>query len=374
MSIPVGPLGFRPAGPIYLLTSLTLSSLNFIDDEHLLFTFHHPQLLRRLPGDPQGEEDQVIEALTLGLPSGKVLARALWRMHDRYQYLWPLGQGKFLIRQRNTFSITDSSLQLQRFLVSPSQIVATELSPDGRSLVIESEVVTHTGKPRPSLQDESGQTSESRATQLILFDIKSKAVIASQPIPEPIELPVTGNGYLGAEAEGDHQFKITYHPFHGDPVVLGMVNSTCDPGEKFLNDRVFVIESCGPDSPDILLDAWAVDGSKLWRGRRDSHAVWPRFAFSENGSRYAVGLLRISRSLDENTSLSEDDVKEQIVQVIDSGTGSVLLTTTASPIQSAGQNFALSPDGKRLAVLSDGEIKIFDLPAGTGGSGPPRPR
>lgn len=370
MSIPVGPLGYRPAGPIYLLSSLTLSTLDFIDDDHILFTFHHPQLLRRLPGDPQGEEDQIIQAVTIGLPSGKAQASALWRMHDRYQYLWPLGQGKFLIRERNTFSVTDSSLQLRRFIVSPSQVVATELSPDGRLLVIESELITHTDKPRPSLQDDSGETSESRATQLTLFDMNSRSVIASQKIPEPIELPVTGKGYLGVEPEGARQFKITYHPFHGDPAELGIVNSTCNPGEKFLNERVFVIESCGPDSPDILLDAWAVDGRKLWRGRRDSHAVWPRFAFSENGSRYAVGLLRISRSLDENTSLSEEDVKEQIVQVIDSDTGSVLLTTTASPIQSAGQNFALSPDGKLLAVLADGDIKIFDVPAATPGSRP----
>jgi hypothetical protein len=34
----------------------------------------------------------------------------------------------------------------------------------------------------------------------------------------------------------------------------------------------------------------------------------------------------------------------------------------ASPVLSAGQNFALSADGRRFAILRNGAIEVYDLP------------
>src|SRR5277367_6461559 len=45
--IPVGPLGYRPPGPLYKLSGKAFTSLDFIDAHHLLFTFHQPRLMRR---------------------------------------------------------------------------------------------------------------------------------------------------------------------------------------------------------------------------------------------------------------------------------------------------------------------------------------
>ena len=39
------------------------------------------------------------------------------------------------------------------------------------------------------------------------------------------------------------------------------------------------------------------------------------------------------------------------------------MSTAASPVLTAGQNFALSDDGERLAVLHDGAIEIYKVPA-----------
>ena len=38
------------------------------------------------------------------------------------------------------------------------------------------------------------------------------------------------------------------------------------------------------------------------------------------------------------------------------------LTQYATPVLSAGQNYALSPDGDRFAVLRDNAIEIYNLP------------
>jgi len=51
-TIPVGPLGFVPPNPTYLSHRFSFTSLDFIDKDHLLFTFHVNTLLPRIPGDP----------------------------------------------------------------------------------------------------------------------------------------------------------------------------------------------------------------------------------------------------------------------------------------------------------------------------------
>src|SRR6202030_3877125 len=112
----VGPLGYRPPGPLYMLSGKAFSSLDFIDAHHLLFTFHLPRLMRREGNPGRSDNDQIIQALTLALPGGAVLASAEWRMHDRSRYLWPLADGRFLVRQRNTYLLTDASLKLQPYI------------------------------------------------------------------------------------------------------------------------------------------------------------------------------------------------------------------------------------------------------------------
>jgi len=106
----VGPLGYRPPGPLYMLSGKAFTSLDFIDAHHLLFTFHQSRLMRREENPGRNDNDQIIQAVTLSLPAGNVEASAEWRMHDRSRYLWNLGGGKFLVRQRNSYLVTDASL------------------------------------------------------------------------------------------------------------------------------------------------------------------------------------------------------------------------------------------------------------------------
>jgi hypothetical protein len=363
--ISVGPLGYGPPGPLYMLSGRAFSSLDFVDADHLLFTFRQPRLLRR---DGQGEADdgQMIRAVVIDLPGGSVSASAEWRMRDRSRYLWPLGDGKFLIRQRNTYSLTDASLTLQPYVKVSTQVLDTEVSPDGRILVIEHQYERHTPDQHAKLAAQAveyGEPPPAEDTQITLLNVASREVLAALHTESPIHVPITSTGYVGVVRDKGDDFLVRFIPFQGQELPLGKVASTCIPHENFLNQKALVIESCGPKSPDILLDAWSTDGKKLWSGHREGHLVWPTFAFSRTGSRFAVSLLHVSHIIDTADSLIDEDVREQVVQVFDSETGALLLETTASPVLTAGQNFALSDDGERLAVLRDGAIEIDKVPS-----------
>ncbi len=84
-TIPVEPLGFFAPGAIYQGQRESLVSLDFLDEDHLLFTFHAPGLIRREDNPAAGNERQ-IRAVVLELPTGTVNAEALWTVHDRGRY------------------------------------------------------------------------------------------------------------------------------------------------------------------------------------------------------------------------------------------------------------------------------------------------
>jgi hypothetical protein len=194
--------------------------------------------------------------------------------------------------------------------------------------------------------------------------IDSREVLAALRTETPIHLPITSTGYVGVAQDKDQdQYLIRFTPFQGQSVVLGKVASTCTPHENFLNRNAVMIESCGPKSQEVFLDAWTTDGKKLWNGRREGHLVWPTFAYARSGDRFAVSLLHVNHLIDLADSLNDEDVREQVIQVFDSATGALLMSTAASPVLTAGQNFALSDDGEHLAVLHDGAIEIFKVPA-----------
>ena len=365
--IPVAPLGYKPPGSLYMLSARVFSSLDFIDAHHLLFTFREPRLLQREDNPGRFDNDQTIHALVLSVPDGTVTASAEWRLHDKSRYLWPLGYGKFLLRRRDSYALTDAQLTLRPYIEVATPVYDTEVSPDGQVLVIEHELEKHTTEEHGKLNAQAkkfGDAPPAEDIQITLMNTGSREVLGALHAELPIQIPVTSKGYAIVErGKGDNEFEVRFVPFTGKPVVLGKVASTCTPHENFLNATALVIESCGPKSTDAFLDVWTTEGKKLWRAQRDGHLVWPKLTYSRTGERFAVGLLRVAHPIDLVDSLNEEDVREQVIQVYDAASGSVLLTTNASPILTGGQNFALSEDGGQLAVLREGAIEIYDVPS-----------
>lgn len=71
-SIPLDPLGFTSPGAIYLGARNSLASLDFLDEDHLLFTFRVPGLLHRDTSNGEESDERQIRAIVLTLPLGAV--------------------------------------------------------------------------------------------------------------------------------------------------------------------------------------------------------------------------------------------------------------------------------------------------------------
>jgi hypothetical protein len=359
LRIEVAPLGYIPPGAFYLTYRLSSATLHFIDDDHLLFTFRIGGLLRRMPSDRDGDDDQQIRAMVLDAHTGQVIRQTEWRMHDREQYLWPFPDGKFVVRVRDTLFLTDDSLTLTPYLAFDSPLREIQVSPDRRMMVLERDDPSRRG---PSLtQGDVPPPRNPVKVEVVTAGTHTATVI--REAESAVSVPIMGDGILDVlEGGPTGTYAVRDVPFTGQPRVLADVKSNCQPSVQPVSARVALIVGCYLDADDRPVDAISIDGRELWRDRWANKYIWGWFTFAENGSRFAYESVQVTHSISAFDALDQDDIAAQFVGVYDTESGKLVLVRDTSPILSAGQNVALSPDGMHFAVLRNAAIELYDLP------------
>jgi hypothetical protein len=374
-SIPVGPLGFSGPGPLYLGERNALASLNFIGEDKLLFTFRVPGLIRRTskPGEDQDSDVRRIRALVLNISTGAVEAEALWTVHDRTRYLWMLNNGHFLLRDKESLSEGDAHLDLKPLLQFPGRLLRIGLDPSEQYIVSNSiEPAEPAAKPgyvgSPASASATITTDEQQPEPhapdfvvRILRRDSGKVMLVSRT-RAMVHLPINSEGYLENLRGREDEWVLNLNFFSGGTHGVGSVNSTCAPNNEFISEKIVLATGCD-SSGAIKLVAMNTDGRILWDDLNPVTSVWPVYFHSGNGLRVVQETLAVSHAVGPYSPLAEDDIKGQLVRVLNTATGEIAFESPASPILDIGGNAAISPTGRRAAVINAGAIQIFDLPA-----------
>lgn len=387
VSIPVAPLGFGPPAPFYLGSRVAQVSLNFLDEETLLFTFRVPGLISRehQASDPGSNEEPSVDAnhderhiraVVLSLPSGKITAESLWRLHDLSPYLRVLNDGRFLLRDRNTVQIGDSGLHLSPYLRFPGRITSIAVDPSEQLLIANS-------VEPPSPADEASRTTiastDPTASHIALDNPKPSTQTQAQPLLRilkldtrsvmlfshtagNVRLPIDGEGYYEAARGSGDKWVIMYDDFHGSAVPILPVDSTCSPALEVVAHSTVLASGCNAQGGRSLV-MMTRDKRRLWQTSTSPTQVWPVLTESANGQRLARATLEVAHPVSPGYPLDNTDIHGQLVQIYDTSTGKQVLAIPATPILDGGGNFALSPSGKRFVVLNAGDLQVYDLDA-----------
>ena len=395
-SIPLAPLGFTAPSTNYLGTRNTFVSLDFLDEDRLLFTFRVPGLIHRDLKTGEESSERQIRAVVLKLPQGTVEADALWTVHDRVRYLWPLKNGQFLLRDRNNLLEGDATLVLKPFLDFPGALLWIELDPAQQFLVTNSRepivAAAKSGVPADgssSMGSISGQVSGQLSSQVsspataqatVTTDQDDAAAEEGRPelvvrilrresgevmlvsrVRSAVHLPINATGYLENLRSRGTEWVLNLSYFTGGTRMLGSVDTACDPDDEFLSQDEILITGCSPDGASKLV-AMTTEGKTLWIAQAPETEMWPHLTVAPNGSRLVWTTLDTSHAVSTFAPMDSEDVKEQSVTVFDAATGDIAFVSPLSPILDAGGNVAISPSGRRVALLNAGAIQIFDLP------------
>lgn len=384
--IPLHPLGFQPPSTQFLLAGSSMLTLNYVDDEHLLVTFSTRRLMRRLPDDPPDDQDRFVDAVLLHLPSGDILGRTEWRLHDHGQYLWDLGHGHFLLRVRDTLTTfapvanlaSGQPFQERPFITTDRRIGGVLLAPDADLLILETiDRSPQAIQTESMLAGGSGAQTPLKATnstpvQINLFRLSIPSSTSDEVALQaagsarsriPGRIPANTAGYLAIIDQGRQHWAFDFNSYTGKTRELSPFDSTCRPSPMFVSRSEFVAFGCHGGQSFQVLGAFNLKGEQMWEQTFIDPYTAPSFAYAPARGRFALSRIIAHSQINGSEHLIPEMIGSQTVIVYQTDNGKQLLRVDSMPVQRAGQNFALSPDGMNLAIIRGDAIETYRLPA-----------
>jgi VWFA-related protein len=348
--------GYKELSAMARRSDMVNFTIHFIDRDHILLTYNPKKMIRRLPECPPTHEDHFINAAVLEVRRGTVLHSVEWYLHDGRRYLWPLGSGKFLLRRLNTLYEIDADLSEKLLYTSPQDLLWTSVTPDGKQVIAET-----------ADSDGKGKAKSKGVVRIEFRDAQSMTVQRVIKSEKEIQVEATSSGFASAiPGLGRRVWLIRFGPSeHQRDNIARVRTQRRAPDILYPSSNTMVIGRDSASHPGYSVSAFTVTGNRLWRQHWDEHRYSLFAERSEDGSRFAISTLRPLNPPATPRADSSDTPMEglkQTVQVFNTASGDPVLTVDAEPVVLSGQNFALSPDGRKLAVLDGSAIDLYDLP------------
>jgi len=382
-------------------------TVNFVDSDHLLVTYSLRGLVPRVEGDREGDQDRMVAALLIELPSGKILDRTQWRMHDYGRYLWSLGEGRFLLRIQESLS-TFAPLAnlpsgrtfertafphrfgaLQTLIVSSDHgLVTVETSKSqphtdpAAALKAQAAAAVYAARPHftanageppppppppPAVPDDTAHVTP---VAIEFFRISGAGTresplqaeqIGSLLSPSVLSLSVDADGYLRPLAQIHGVWQIAFHPYNSKEIPLAPLDTSCNPSVQRVSPSQIVSLNCRGASGGTTLVAYDFAQHDMWEEPLPASVQPPEFSLAPTAGRFAIS--RIDTVEGQPSPQGVPDITTtQEVRVYQTQTGDLLLKVDCNPVYRSEENFDLSPDGMRAAVVRSGNIEIYHLP------------
>jgi hypothetical protein len=384
-------------------------TINFIDSDHLLVTYSLRGLVQRVEGDPAGDQDRMVAALLLEIPSGKVLAQTQWRLHDYSRYLWSLGEGRFLLRIQESLSTfaplanlpSGRSFErtvfphrfgiLQTVIVSSdNKLITLETSkpqPKPRTdpaavLKAQSDAAVYATRPHfstnasetpppppppPPVPDDTPQVTP---VTIDFFQISGAGTpdspvhaeqVGSLLSPSVLSLPVDGDGYLHPLAQAHGSWQIAFHPYASKEIPLAAIDTSCNPNVQRVSPSQLVSLNCHGIAGGVTLVAYDFAQHDMWEEPLPPSLQPPAYSLAPTAGRFALSRIDTVDGQPSPQGVTETTTTQE-VRVYQTQTGDLLLKIDCTPVFRTAENFDLSPDGMRAAVVRNGNIEIYHFP------------
>jgi hypothetical protein len=359
VSIPLAQLGYLPPGEGPSFHFYAAASLHFVDANHLMFAFDYKGLLRRNDHCLWSDSQRMVRAVVLDIPSGTVKKQTDWTLYDFSNFLWGIGQGEFLLRRCSRLDTVGADLVPRPLISSAGLIEGVMFSPDRSIIAVEAKKQSPRQSSPPDIMDSPDDLSANRIDASFV-QLRPLRVIAHARIAVAGELPILNQGLLEVLTAPHNRWVLNLHPFRGSSRQIATVRSFCAPWVTAINNQVIVAAMC-PAKNQKDFEGFSLAGKALWKIPLDSTRHHPRFLLTESGERFAIETLHATQPLAALDPLNKSDINAEILEIYDTQTGIEIGRFATTPIYTAGQNAAFSPNGLEMAVVHNGAIEIYSL-------------
>jgi hypothetical protein len=178
----------------------------------------------------------------------------------------------------------------------------------------------------------------------------------------PGRIPANSAGYLAIIDQGKQHWAFDFNSYTGKTSELSPFDSSCRPSPIFVSRSEFIAFGCHGGQTYQVIGAFNMKGEEMWEQTFLESYTAPSFAYAPDSGRFALSRIIAHSPVGASDPLISEMVGSQTVMVYQTDSGRQIMHIESQPVQRAGQNFALSPDGMSLATVHGDAIEIYQLP------------
>ncbi|RXH54948.1 hypothetical protein GRAN_4052 [Granulicella sibirica] len=357
LMFPAGTLGFVPHDRREYTAFDYESTLTFIDEHNLLFTFDSHKLRQRLPAGFRGESMRQIRAVLLDPATLAVKKIREWQVQGDGRFLWRSGSNEILVHIGHQLRLLDANLDTIRSIDVPGELAFATLSPLGERIAIGTLHERYTRESHDQLYNTLGYEPE-EDIDVQLFD-RSFTLLLTARQTTSIPIPVlSDDGEIRVVPAGHDRWRITDYLWDRSERTIATTTSTCHPTVSAPLPGSLFLKGCTSQPLQNWYRMLRLDGHPILKARGSSQEL-EQSSSSSNGSQFAIRVVRALHSKARGDRFHKEDLHEQEISIYRIADGKRLFNTVDPSVSLAEQSFALSPDGQRLAVLSNANISLY---------------
>jgi len=359
-SILMQPLGYAPRPQKILGDFVDEEALAWLGPHQLILAFNPHRLIHR-SGSPSAEAHRVIRAVLLDAQTHNVLRALDWEITDTRRYLWTLDRNRILAHVGNELRVYGSGLDVERSIPLAGPLAFVRISPNGELLAVATLRERHSTDLHRKLRDQLGDEPEEDVEVAVLD--KDFNRIAQTSTTSGLQAPTLLNeGQVRLFAQPNMKFHLTLNTWDKKNVTLARFASRCTPELSSVAPDLLFLLSCDVATSAVTYRVLKADGKLLLRGEAGPRDVGHGAVGNTGAARFLISMVHAGRELSPGIEFRSSDLEAQEVRIYRATDGKRVLTVRVRGPVASHDNYALSPDGEQLAVLSESQIKFFAVP------------
>jgi hypothetical protein len=338
-----------------------VETISYLGPKKLLFTFNPHVLVPRAGTENELPNLHMVRAVLIDLQTMKIVRSIDWRVHDAKQYLWPIGSGSFLVHASDELRMYSSELKPVHRMSLNGPLAFASVAPSGKYFAVGIVRERHPENIHRELAAAENREPEEDVEVKVLdsdFRILVTVMRSSRDVP-PV---LSDNGEIRIPTIGKNRWRIAEYTWTGQRRILKQVDSACRPEATTIPPDLLFVTGCDHLADGKWYRMLRLNGRLVLKGQSSSTARGHAANGMAGSQLFAIGIAELVKPTDDSAPFHSSDLQNLHVAVYRAESGKKVTGVTLPFPLPARQTFALSPDGRRLAVLVNNQIVFYTLP------------
>lgn len=360
-SIAVRPLGYEPRTSQILHDFGDEETLAWLGTSHLLFAFNAHPLIRRSQASNSSTLRRVIRAVLLDAGSRTVVRAVDWEITDTRRYLWPIEGNRILVHVGNELRIYGEDLEVQHTIPLAGPLAFVRIAPNGSIMAVATLRERHSKELHARLLDDLTSDPEEDVDVTIL-DSRLNAMARASTVSGLLPPTLLNEGQVNLLSQPNMHYRLALRAWDSKATTLARFISSCTPGLSSVAPDLLFLRSCSANGAGEYRVLRA-DGKVLMRAVAGPHEAGQEMIGNQQTGLFAIKVLRGASDITPGIDFTLTDLKSEEVRVYRAADGKRVLAVRVDDPTASNGNYAVSPDGAQIALLSQSQIMVIPVPA-----------